>query len=705
MKHQNKMRNKLIACVMCVVMVGAILFGTPWFSVLADNTTTTGQSYASWENQLVTNGTFEAGYEGKEVYGWHKTAMNNGYGKETTNISSYLEAYTLTTAVENGNKVAALAKTGSGYVAATSEKVSVVGGKDYILSFDYKTKNAEIVKEDGSLETDYKGIRLQVEELDSDGNVIKDITSRTEGTDFYEDTAINYNWSTGMVQFKTQPETAYVVLYFRAGHTYKVNATVLLDNVVLEANDEYKVFNGTFDQVTLKSGIDAVREEGDKGPLGWTKKNAVEVFKPTVEVDDTRGNVMCVSLVSTATANKTVEIASPLIPVKPNATCHMTADYKLVMETKDGTDITLKNPTRISLTFCNVSGKPLSSGTKRADLSKTAVSDWTKASYRTTATAQTTNDIQYVRVGAYAQLTAEEMANLRSFKLYIDNVTLDVNDDSLGYTKVSTKNEGQFNGITADYTDHYAIRKVNGGVGYEDAIQLYVARQDGITGGVTFYTKPMLVNPVTKYGIEFDYKIEEVESTSFYGADVVIRFLDSDDKYISNGKDSYEDGEATELRFTNSSYNAVNTDGWQHWSRRTFTTPAGAAKMQIGFVIGGDTENINPNLKQSFANVSIGLDAAHWNEYEEGKKTDLLFKLTELGNVYSDDTEIDILDLVMMKRYAANATLITEDVLKNADMNVNTLINNADIELLHWKLLGVSTETEAASVQGYNFYQ
>ena len=58
----------------------------------------------------------------------------------------------------------------------------------------------------------------------------------------------------------------------------------------------------------------------------------------------------------------------------------------------------------------------------------------------------------------------------------------------------------------------------------------------------------------------------------------------------------------------------------------------------------------------------------------------------------------------MMKKYVEDESLIDADVLNNADMNANTLINNADIELLHWKLLGVDTEAKAALVQGYKFY-
>ena len=104
-------------------MLGVTLFATPWFSVQADDTTTDttatgGQSLGAYEDALVENGSFEAGYDGKEVYGWHKTVMQQSeHGKQTDEsiIAAHDEHVTLKTEKENsGNKVAALKKTGAG---------------------------------------------------------------------------------------------------------------------------------------------------------------------------------------------------------------------------------------------------------------------------------------------------------------------------------------------------------------------------------------------------------------------------------------------------------------------------------------------------------------------------------------------------------------------------------------------------------------
>ena len=139
---------------------------------------------------------------------------------------------------------------------------------------------------------------------------------------------------------------------------------------------------------------------------------------------------------------------------------------------------------------------------------------------------------------------------------------------------------------------------------------------------------------------------------------------------------------------------------WQTY-KIEFTPPEGTATVEIGLVIGSYTMKDCPDLMYTWDNI-VFMETEKYKEYDES--TDLLFKLTEKGNANLDaDGTVDVLDLVKMKKYVADTTLITDVVLENADMNVNKIINNADIELLHWKLLGVDTEAKAASVQGYRF--
>lgn len=262
MKHKNKKGNKLIAWVMCAVMLGLVISYMPGICASA----TESQTYGEWKEMKPVNGSFEVGYEGMEVYGWSKTAMESN-NKKTINtesdpkrVDAFLNSFTLKTAVEDGNKVAALAKTGAGYAAATSRKILVLGLENYRISFDYKTVKYALKDEtksgdDYANANVYYGARLLVEELDKDGNTV--LVGSSELKEYFRDDTNNAEWSTGIAEFQTQEATESVVIYLWMGAGYNRNATVYFDNVTLE---KVAIANADFEYGMANESL-----------WGWTK--------------------------------------------------------------------------------------------------------------------------------------------------------------------------------------------------------------------------------------------------------------------------------------------------------------------------------------------------------------------------------------------------------------------------------------------------
>ncbi len=692
MKQENKTRNKLIACLLCLVMIGATLFGTPWFSVQADDTTTSttgGQSYGAWSEQLVTNGSFEVGYEGMEVYGWHKTAMKQTHGKETeaNTAESYCNNFTLTTVAEqNGNKVAALKKDGAGFVAATSEKIEVIGSSEYRLCFDYKT--AELILNNNVAATQYYGIRLYVEEWNAEEDVLVSVEDR-ESAHFYADDANNSNWSTGMVQFKTQEETTHVVVYLWMGGTVNVAPTVYFDNVLLEANDDYQVLNGSFDDVTYLAN--GGRIAGIAGPTGWGMSDTANGnhYKVTTVSDVSRGNVACMTFADNDKTGGSPTFLSPYIPVEGVNPCTIALDYKLIMEKVEGSTVNPAFTIRV-FGYEQVGGNPKPVG---KTITNAASTEWTKAvaAFTTSDLTNLSSSTKYIRIGIYVALDSTEASNLTKFELYVDNVVLDVDNESLGYTKSTATSNCVPN--TGDYTDNYAIRKVNTEVGYEDAIQLYVTREGGGMGGAAFWSKPLAVIAGQTYKIQFNWKVEGVVERSL-GAAVALRYKNINGEYLNANA-------PTGVLTRGISSNTVDSEGnaiWNTCEVDTIVVPEEATAVEVGFLIGVSTMNYNPDMKHSFANIGFASanDTEYWANYANRSETDLLFKMLEEGNA-NEELMVDVCDLVRMKKYFSDNTVT---IAETADMNKNSVINESnDLRLLRWKLLGVTTTADAQAVQ------
>ena len=738
MKHDNRKRNRLIACLMCAVLVGSALYCMPSvFATTVESELTDTKAYSEWKNIKPENGNFEAGYAGKEVYGWHKTAIEVSGNKKTVNtvdengtsnnrIESFLNAYVLTTTVEeDGNKVALLQKKGSGYVGVTSQETEVVGGETYRLSFDYK-----LMELGGT--GDYYGVRLLVEELDADMETV--LVGEKQLYQYYgpesavseEDIPTLETKIEASIEFQPSEDTKYIIIYLWFGAGGGRTATVYFDNVMLGT---YEDLNGTFDDVTYIG--DGGREGGEMGPAGWTGVSCTQGGTPSTSVDasgyesnyiatvatESENNYLCHSLDKAANVTSGYSlIQSPYIALAAGEQFSLQYDMKAVLESG-----TPSHKTRVAFWYYNANKERIDTSYHRGDEMSIGNMEWTTLN---TATYTAPENTAYVKIGF---LAAQERGTAVKFQLCYDNVIFKVND-----TDLTTNWIGQAsydNGKPRsdhDYSQYYGLRTVNEGAKHSEALQLYVTREAGILGGATFYSKPMTVEAGQSYTTSFDLKIEN--NFDYYYTNDNVRYYTDETTYIDTDGNTQSTtttnlfGASYVLRFKNAEGTVLNMDGsentnstpsqtsvyrvldnqdWRSYEY-LFTAPKNALTVEVGLIIGGSVMNTDTDLMYTWDNIVL-METEDYEKYSTDN--DLLFKLTERGNAYNSDTNVDVLDLVMMKKYAAGTETITTDILNVADMNVNTLINNADIELLHWKLLGITTEDQAALVQGYDFYQ
>ncbi len=660
----------------------------------------TTQAYGDWAEITPQNGNFEVGCDGMEVYGWHKTVMQqNTHGKQTDEgiITAHNQNVTLKTEAEaDGNKVAALKKTGAGIVAATSEKTEVTGGQEYRLSFDYRNKEISYANSSTTV-ANYYGIRLYVEELAEDGTT-STVSIQKNSTHYYADASYNENWSTGMVQFKTQSDTKYVVIYLWMGGNPNVYTTMYFDNVMLETNNDYKVFNGTFDDVTYQAN--AGRIAGVKGPLGWSMyDNGGNNYEVTTIEEAGRGNVACMKLNENTTGGTTTWLSSYIAVKGPQDACVMT-DYKLIMEATQSTTI---KPTFTIRIFCydTFGGNPIKTAGK--SVADVASSEWIKTVQNFTASELThaSKETKYIRIGMYVSLDATEAAALSRFELYVDDVSLEFGKGKLGFTKETTTANGVPRGDTQDYTSYWDIKEVNDGVGHESALKLSIKEGEQSFGGTTFYHNPISVVPGEMYQISFDYKLKghlDIYATNkAYGAAFVVYYLDADGSRIDKNGTI-----ATKPEVLLGTAN-VDTVDWVSSEVYQVIVPDNAVAIQYGMTIGTYPRGGQDLLEYYFDHIVIETTEDYEfyaNEVKEHKSAnDLLFVMLQGGDIVDGDGTVSVVDLVRMKKYAVNAETPTEITFEEADMNKNKQINDDDLELLRWKLLGIKKTGDLSNVK------
>ena len=628
MKSMWSKKGKVLIAVLLVLSMclGMIYMPRPLEVSATDITTaieTTGE---------IQNGDFESGRDGYSVRKWSKTAMeytSNAKVVDEATAKSYCNAYTLETDAEtDGNKVASLKKNGAGYVAATSEAIDVTANKEYRIAFDYKT--VEVTTAEGATNgLDYFGVRLLVEELDADGKSLgfKRVFSDGSNTNV---------WSTGAVEFTTQATTDSVVIYLWMGGQWNMYATVQFDNVTLEPMDNYQVFNGTFDKATYKA--DGARVDGEIGPAGWTgascefkatafnTSNYHKNYKATIETID-GDKVLCYSTNGAKEAQVGYGyslIQSPYIAIEAGKDFSLQYDFKINLVSGS-----VDHGTRTRITYYNAEKQEI--GYTVPGATGIAINaNETQKGWQTMHTSATTpTDTAYVKVGFYAPAN---YANPVQYSLYFDNVVLQVAGELSSWTAESCKQAGiPYPG--QNYTGNYSIRKVSDGIAHKEALQLYVSRDGGTGGGLVFYSPKIAVTEGKTYTTSFDLKIENHDSTvNLYGADYVLRYLDSDGK-ILNVPDN------TDGRPQNLTGNLKTNMDWTHFVYEDIVPIENATHIQVGLVIGSYQWNKCPDLKYTWDNL-VFMETEAYQEYvtdsavtsSELYKQSALFVGDEIGN-------------------------------------------------------------------------
>ena len=103
------------------------------------------KTYSDVLENSVFNGDFEIGVEGMSPYGWEFKSIESNT-KFSTDRDFTNGRLTLTTVTDCNNKVAQIRKVKEGYAAMGSQAISVVGGKQYQVSFDYKVVETNFTK-------------------------------------------------------------------------------------------------------------------------------------------------------------------------------------------------------------------------------------------------------------------------------------------------------------------------------------------------------------------------------------------------------------------------------------------------------------------------------------------------------------------------------------------------------------------------------
>ena len=244
----NKRSKRLIAAVLCMAMTGSILAYLP-------------NEVSAQTSTEVVNGSFEVGYAGMDVYGWHLTAMTDelaeGIQTDANATVQSLEAYTLKTEEsenEDRSKVAALTKYGKGTVAMTSQAFAITGGERYIVSYDAVLKDWTSTA---------PGVQVAVKEMTADGTLVKWSIPTTDSTDAGDMTTNNAEityptaeWMTINRTFDASENATQAELYIWVAVDDDMTGTILFDKVAVS------VFE-TETEITSENPISSMMEGGD----------------------------------------------------------------------------------------------------------------------------------------------------------------------------------------------------------------------------------------------------------------------------------------------------------------------------------------------------------------------------------------------------------------------------------------------------------
>lgn len=228
-----KIRSKSLLALILVMIFGMQLFqGTRVIEVQA----TAINAGFSTEGK-VTNGDFESGRVGYTVKGWSMTSMNGS--AEKISDRDWTPNFAIKTESDGGSRAASFSKNSTGYAAMSSQPIAVEGKKSYELSLDYRMKDIsfDIDPKTGEVYTSditFRGIRFVVEQLDAEGNKVQ--YNKYPSSNIIEEESDTWkSYSTG---FTTAENTRFVIVHCWLGGDKNVNATVLIDNVSIDASED-----------------------------------------------------------------------------------------------------------------------------------------------------------------------------------------------------------------------------------------------------------------------------------------------------------------------------------------------------------------------------------------------------------------------------------------------------------------------------------
>ncbi|MBO7218075.1 MAG: hypothetical protein J6V50_05185, partial [Clostridia bacterium] len=477
---------------------------------------------------------FEEGTVGDVTPSWTKTPMTNA-GQFSDEVS-FINSFTLTTALDNGSKVLSVSKSGSGYIGATSTDIPVTAGKTYTASVFYKQVAFDIGGAISGIQD--MNNRLYIGEKNAAGQVT--LTKNIHG-------GTNSDWTKLSVEFTTRSDTVSVVIYLWVGAQWNVDKTVYFDNVsVSEKLDDISSSESSSEESSTESSSEEVSSEDassdtssenvssdtssddvssgtssdssssepddsdyglnldfEEGTVGertpsWTKtpmSNNGQFSDDTTfpnsftftTINDNGNKVLAV----TKNGSGYIGATSKPIVVSASATYTVSALYKQVAFNIGNSTVGIEDMnTRLYVGEKNAAGNI----TLTTNIHGGTASNWSELSTTFKTRSDTTEIIIYLWVGAQWNVNKT---------VYFDNVK--VLRESAIDEWISESCKESAIPREDDYTDYYGIKSIDGSA---TALQLYVKRSEGVLGGVVYYSSKIPVIGGESYTTSFDSKIE-----------------------------------------------------------------------------------------------------------------------------------------------------------------------------------------------------
>ena len=593
----------------------------------------------------VLNGDFETSQDAEGIDGWKLLPCSSG-GSGNTGTASHPNNYVISKVTENDNSYMKLApkNTTNGYVVAQSSYVPIQPNQTYTLSYDLKADGSD-------KENTNNDLRPKVCIYYYDIN--KTYLSVTKATHTYEELV---TWTSFGYEYTAPENAAYITVNYYIGGFSTTGATPehYIDNVNIVKDDCTQIFNGDFEVDQNGAGaygwklVAANSAGGGNGSISATHSNNYVISKE-MEEDNSY-----MKLAPKNTTNGYVVAQSSYVPIQPNQTYTLSYDLKADGSDKENTNNDLRP--KVCIYYYDIN-KTYLSVTKATHTYEELVT-WKSFSHEYTAP----ENAAYITVNYYIGGFSNTGATPEH---YIDNVEIK-SYEKPEWTEESTNYEGTGvpNNPEDDFRENYDIvytTKDN----REGVLKLYVTKEEGCLGAVTYFSEKIPVTGNTTYMTSYDLKIEgRDDNTTLPGAVYVIRYLDSNGEVCG-----------TE-RINTSSTSPISNQDWTTYSKQ-ITTPESAVSAQIGLLIGSVTKNISKNMAYYYDNLLL-----EKSEILEKGANYLLFE----GGDIDGNTGVDVRDLAQWKEFEANKESV--EFKKDADMNKNEKYDSDDQTLLMWKLLG-----------------